>query len=144
VGPVVDHPTVFLAVDLELVGDERIPQLIDALANTMFCLTPHDSGQSVWCLELRSASTHLQPDLVRMVDALCRLPPDLRTILAACSRKQVNVGIQAGAGAKSYEFAVAPDVLATLASLDVSFAVTVYAVESVDGGTRFVVSSRCG
>ncbi len=51
----------------------------------------------------------LQADLGRVVDARRRLGPGARSILAACSREQVNLGIEAGLGANSYVLAVAPE-----------------------------------
>lgn len=115
--------TRFLNVDLDLFADGDLGELVRALAPRLFLLH-HEHG--FWCFELERERTSAEEVIREVVAVVHALPPPSRALWDACTRRRMNLGVQAGAGPHPWQTALSHEALTLLVGVGAEVAITVY------------------
>ncbi len=120
-------PTRFLNVDLDLQGDEPLAPLVAALEGAAFSL--HDEtgdGSFRATLELSADPSDALAGIRGFIAAVKALPASARAMWDRLASRRLDVGMQAGGG-PAFRAELPTSVLAELARLELSLAITIYA-----------------
>jgi hypothetical protein len=127
-----EDETQFLNVDLDIEAPFDLAPLVAALGDDVFDLYtgPARDGFET---HLELAGERSQPDsadgvIREFVRLLSQLAPDAKQLWERATRRDFNIGIQAGRTPHASEFALPCDVLAAVADLGARIVITVYAV----------------
>jgi deoxyribose-phosphate aldolase len=123
----VSDPTRFLNVDLDLEGDEDLAPLVAAFEGAAFSL--HDeAGDGTFraTLELSADPSNALTGIRGFIAAVEALPASARAIWDRLGSRRLDVGVQAGGGA-AFRAELPASMLAQLARLGLSLAITIYA-----------------
>jgi hypothetical protein len=121
--------THFLNVDLDIEAPNDLAPLVEALAPNVHNLHtgPGKVGYQTH-LELSSQPQSAEVAIRGFIKLLVDLSPRARRLWDEAIQRDFNVGIQAGTEPYSFEFALKPDTLRTVAQLGARIVTTVYAV----------------
>ncbi len=124
------QPTHFINVDLDLEGDSPLNGFFEFWGDHVFVLHHEGSEERGWfCgLELEASDHTAEEAIVGFVQLVERLPADLRERWNTLRKRHIDVGIQAGAHPRSWNFSIAPETLALLSEIGARLVCTVYPV----------------
>ncbi len=119
--------TEFLNVDLELASRGKLDTLIDELAAVLFVQHREDRPRDHQVSLQATVMTMTADATVRaLVAAVKRLSPAGTRQWRAALRRDFNLGVQAGLGPSSVEYAFEPRTVRAVADLGARIVVTVY------------------
>jgi hypothetical protein len=121
--------TCFLNVDLDVFAASPLETLADGFGRRALLLHAGRHGRHFRAhFELhaspRASADRLIAGFVRLVDGL---PPRTRALWNSASRRDFNIGIQAGIDPHAFEVFLTPETLRLASSVNARIAVTVYA-----------------
>ena len=127
----------YLNTDLYLISAEDPTPLIRALETRADVLFFTHEADGKWYATIEadgSGEPDSEPrrDIDSLIAALDSLDADCAAILAACERREMNVGWQAAAERPEGSFALEPAALAAMTRHGMIFAVTVYPSSEAD------------
>ena len=129
-----EDTTHFLAVSLDLRGRTDLRALVDALGPAVLLMNLQERFASV---ELAQGGEDLEGAVRAFVKCVEALAPEARRLWAACERRTLNVGLQAGLRPHALELGLTHEALSRLAALGADLALTLYGAEHAPArGTR--------
>jgi hypothetical protein len=118
--------TRFLNVDLDLFADRDLDALLSALAPRLFLLNTSDGR---WTFELADESDSAEEVMRTMAAVVVALPSAPRALWDGCTRRSMNVGVQAGAAPHQWDTALSHETLTMLAGIGAEVVFTVYGAD---------------
>lgn len=132
------QPSQYINTDLELTSSATLAPLADFLDNAGWLVLHaerHDDG--LWHAAFEAESFDTPDGSIRsLLDGIEALPEPLRMTWNACSRRDFNMGYEVGAGPRTAEYSLPPDLLARIAALGAMLTVTIYAMTKDCSSTR--------
>jgi len=119
--------TRFINVDLDLLAQHELTELVQAFepdALALNCMAVEDGNFAN--LELAIQPTDAEAAIRRFVDLIHRLPTHVRELWDHASKRDLSIGVEAGATPSSFEFALTPGALALAAEVGARIVVVVY------------------
>ena len=120
--------THFITIDLDLESQDDPAVLIEALRNQVCVLRKDVEGaihRTSFELTVSGSADALLQDFIALIRAL---PPPARTLWDGCTARVFDLGFQAGSEPYSITETISAEVVAALAELGASLAVTIYAL----------------
>ena len=116
--------TRFLNIDLDIVGENNLAPLLDALEPAAYVLNP--GPEPLATLELNEQERSVDDALAVFCAALEALPPDARAVWDACTKRVFNIGIESADEPYASEFNISAANVGRVAGLGAAITVTVY------------------
>lgn len=129
-----DEVTCFLNVDLDVEAPSDLTPLVKALGPKVFDLHtgPGRAGYETH-LELDSRPGQFESaeaTIAGFLELLAALPSRPRALWNKATRRDFNIGIQAGSRPRAFELALSPDSLKAVARVGARVVVTVYGADA--------------
>lgn len=123
------QPTHFINVDLDLESDTPLNPIFEFWGERVFVLHHDGTPERGWScgLELAPEKRTAEEAIVTFVELVTELPTELRERWDSLTTRKLDVGVQAGAHPRSWNFAVTAETLARLGEIDAQLVCTVYA-----------------
>jgi len=129
--------TRFLNVDLDIYSKTNLKPLVTALGNEVLVLYSGREGR-LWSAHLELPEQPQNPEgaIRRLAALIPALPPAAQRLWYAATRREFNIGVQAGSRPHAREIKLAPGTIHKVASLEARLVVTVYAPPSPSNSGR--------
>ena len=127
--------TTYLNTDLDLISADDLTLLAEAFASagvTPLHVTRAEDG--LWYARFETDPQFGEPEtnIAAMLGVLDTLPPPLRAVWDGCTRREFNVGYDAGLEPWSFSHTLSAALLGRMAASGASFGLTLYAYRVED------------
>ena len=135
--------TFYINTDLDLIADQdldAVAAFLDKKGWSVHHAERHPDGYWLGVFEVPGGEEEgPEQAICAMLDVIENLPVELQELWNACSKREFNVGFQAGEEPRAFEQALSGELLKRISTVGASVGITIYALdklESWDGQTN--------